>query len=149
MAWCHDISGQNSSVREMIPCAHWSRCMLTQKTLEDGFSYAKKDVSHSCSLPLKKKTLKSGKVAKAMLVWIFHCRKGRSLLFWSPFWLTSGYETSERIAGLLLVIHSWPKVWCAYALVTFSLVLLKLIWLTHEALCIVHLLTKTKEVRAN
>lgn len=36
MAWCHDISRQNSRIREMIPCAHRARKMCVNTKASFG-----------------------------------------------------------------------------------------------------------------
>ena len=149
MAWYHDISRQNSKIREIIPFAHRAKkmCVNTKgRRCLGRWLLIRKEGCFTYSLSIsQKEKLITRKVAKSMLFWILDCPKGL-FSFDHPFWLLTVCEAPERIAGLLLVIHSWPKIWCACALVACSLALLRLIWLTHEALCIAHLLTKTKEV---
>lgn len=117
MAWCHDISKQNSRMWEKIPCA----------TEQAPYLWTGEQ--------------------KPVLNIIITYPKALSLLFWSSFlFFLSGCEMSERIARLLLGIHSWPKVCCANTLVAFSLVLLRLIWLTPVGFCIACFLTRPEEV---
>lgn len=108
-------------------------------------SYAQKRMFQVLAQCLSKGSLLTQRGCKVSVILNIKRPKGLSSLFLPLFWLLMDYETSERTTGLLLVIRSWPKVWCADAFVTFLLVLLGLIWLTHEALCIAHSLTKTEK----
>lgn len=131
----------------MIPCAHRARkmCVNTRKRHHPGrWLLIRKEGCFTFLLGTsQKENLTNRKGYKSNI--ILNLRPSQMPLFpllITPFWLLASYNTSKRTAGLLLVICSWPKVLCVHALVAFSLVLLRLIWLTHEVLCILHFLTE-------
>lgn len=148
MAWCHDISRQSGRIREMIPdCTLSKEDVLAweKHLLRRWLLMHKKRMFQVLAQCLSKESLLTQRGCKISVILNIKRPKGLSSLFLPLFWLLMDYETSERTTGLLLVIRSWSKVWCADVFVTFLLVLLGLIWLTHEALCIAHSLTKTEK----